>query len=222
MSGRVTSGRGDARGARLFAEMPASAPPPSPLPDPPPPPPRRDTIGCQVPRLQMLHGRRRAVVHRSRPCSPQVLSHGARRGARGRSSPARDGRVSPTPTSAPYPMRVRARPLLRPFSELIRRTRSAPRPPCRGSWSEICSAERERRGAAVAEAFLLELPRHGPPHQRPPGLVPRRLQAAQRSGYDYFDRYKARVNAATAADLQRVARRGCLERVRTVVVQPPP
>ena len=39
-------------------------------------------------------------------------------------------------------------------------------------------------------------------------------------GYAYFDQYKARVNAVTVADVQRVARR-YLERVRTVVVRPP-
>jgi zinc protease len=44
---------------------------------------------------------------------------------------------------------------------------------------------------------------------------------AQGVGHEYLDRYTAQVQAVTAADIQRVARR-YLAPIRTVVVEPPP
>jgi zinc protease len=122
-------------------------------------------------------------------------------------------------TSAQYPMRLKRGPFyayLGTAPANVERAEAALREQLERVQREPVTDEELR----VAKAYLLGLL-----------AMDRRTNARQAwylasyelagVGYDYFERYKAQVNAVSAAEVQRVARR-YLDRIRTVVVQPPP
>ena len=189
------------------------------MPDPPPPAAARDAIRVQGAQAQILMGAVAPSFTDPDHAPLKVLSTVLGGGLAGRFfSELRDKQGLAYTTSAQYPMRVKRGPFyafLGTDPANTERSEAALREQLERVQREPVSGEELR----VAKAFLLGTL-----------AMDRRTNARQAwylanyelagVGYDYFDQYKARVNAVTAADVQRVARR-YLERVRTVVVQPP-
>jgi zinc protease len=219
VSGRVKAAEVMPEARRLFAEVPAGRAALVAVPDPPPPATARDAVQVQGAQAQILMGAVAPSFTDPDHAPLKVLSTVLGGGLASRFfSELRDKQGLAYTTSAQYPMRVQRGPFyafLGTDPANTERSEGALREQLERVQREPVSGEELR----LAKAFLLGTL-----------AMDRRTNARQAwylanyelagVGYAYFDQYKARVNAVTAADVQRVARR-YLERVRTVVVQPP-
>jgi zinc protease len=219
VSGRVKAAEVIPEALRLFTELPSGRADAITAAAPPAAETARDAIRVQGAQAQVLMGAIAPAFTDADHAPLKVLATVLGGGLAGRFfSELRDKQGLAYTTSAQYPMRVKPGPFyvyLGTAPANVERAEAALREQLERVQREPVSAEELR----VAQAYLLGL-----------SAMDRRTNARQAwylanyelagVGYDYFDRYKARVNAVKAADVQRVARR-YLERVRTVVVQPP-
>ena len=220
VSGRVKSAEVMPEVRRLFGEMPGGrAAAVRTLAPPPAPETARQAIRVQGAQAQILMGVIGPTFTEADHAPLKVLATVLGGGLAGRFfSELRDKQGLAYTTAAQYPMRVKPGPFyafLGTAPANVERAEAALREQLERVQREPVSDEELR----VAKAYLLGSL-----------AMDRRTNARQAwymasyelagVGYDYFDRYTTRVKDVTASDVQHVARRS-LDKIRTVVVQPP-
>lgn len=219
VSGRVKATEVMPEARRLFAGIPAGRVPGATAPAPPAAETSRVSVRVQGAQAQVLMGAVGPAFTGADHAALKVLATVLGGGLAGRFfSELRDKQGLAYTTSAQYPMRLSPGPFyayLGTAPANVERAEAALRVELERVQHEPVSEEELR----VAKAYFLGLL-----------AMDRRTNARQAwylasyelagLGHDYFDRYRAQVEAVTVADVQRVARR-YLDRLRTVVVQPP-
>jgi zinc protease len=219
VSGRVKSAEVMPEVRRLFGEMPGGRAAAVTLAAPPAPETARQAIRVQGAQAQILMGMIGPTFTEADHAPLKVLATVLGGGLAGRFfSELRDKQGLAYTTAAQYPMRFKPGPFyafLGTAPANVERAEAALREQLERVQREPVSDEELR----VAKAYLLGSL-----------AMDRRTNARQAwymasyelagVGYDYFDRYTTRVKDVTAGDVQRVARRS-LDKIRTVVVQPP-
>jgi zinc protease len=218
VSGQVKAAEVVAQAQRLFGQMPAGTPP---VPQPPPPPPAvasRDVLTVQGAQAQVLIGTLAPALSDPDYPAVKVLSTVLGGGMAGRFfSELRDQQGLAYTTAAQYPSRVDT-------SYFVASLGTAPANAARAEAALTEQLDRVQRQAVsdeelrVAKAFLLgRLAMDRRTNARQAWYLAAYEQAGV--GAEFLDRFTARVNAVSAADVQRVAQRYLAVR-RTVVVQP--
>lgn len=219
VSGQVKAVEVMPEARRLFAGIPAGRVPEPAAPGPPPAEASRVSVRVQGAQAQVLMGAVGPGFTEEDHAALRVLATVLGGGLASRFfSELRDKQGLAYTTSAQYPMRLRPGPFyafLGTDPANVERAEAALRAQLERVQREPVSDEELR----VAKAFLLGVL-----------AMDRRTNARQAwylanyelagVGYDYFDRYRVKIDEVTAADVQRVARR-YLRLLRTVVVQPP-
>ena len=220
VSGRVKSADVMAQAQRLFGGMPPAAPPAPEAPAPPPPADSREALKVPGAQAQIVMGALAPALTAEDYPAVKVLSAILGGGMAGRFfSDLRDKQALAYTTAAQYPSRVDQSfflALLGTAPENVAKAEAALREQLARIQREPVADEELR----VGKAYLLgnlEMDRRTNARQ---AWYLASYEVAG-VGYEFLDRYMARVRQVTAADVQRVAQR-YLARLRAVVVEPPP
>ena len=219
VSGQVKAAEVLAQVQRLFGQTPAGTPPVSQPPPPPPAVASRDVLTVPGAQAQILIGTLAPALSDPDYPAVKVLSTVLGGGMAGRFfSELRDQQGLAYTTAAQYPSRVDT-------SYFLALLGTAPANAARAEAALAEQLDRIQRQAVpdeelrVAKAFLLgRLAMDRRTNARQAWYLAAYEQAGV--GPEFLDRFTARVNAVTTADVQRVAQRYLAVR-RTVVVQPP-